>query len=342
MKILQSLRFGHLSVWIRCCVAFGLSFASTAFIESRMVENALRRPLIQPVGIDASPVLMLGIFLGLYAWSLIRDDLKKKKLGWPSFDQIFPALLLWASIIVLAVWLTHPSGHVYSRIQLYALRNPETGPPAVASALSVIELLPAIPLVLLVFPFSLIRQSLGRVFIGGLLLLVYAIGPVLEAAYYGLTGPPLVTTVRSILSLIPGTVPANLSRWEIGYGTFRVTLGYACTDFSALLLFIGLFGLVWWHMAKKRHIMHVRAIGALLTGIVSLWMLNALRITLIVLIGSKYPTFALNLFHSGVGIVIFLCFFIAYVKLVLPFVQMPVKEKIVRRKKTVKKKKKAQ
>lgn len=305
-----------------------------------MVENALRRPLIQPIGIDASPVLMFGVFLGLYAWSLIRDDLKKKRMRWPSFDQIFPVLLIWASVVVFAVWLTHPSGHVYSQIQLYALRNPETGPPAVASVLSIIELLPAIPLVLLVFPFTLIRQSLGRVFIGGLLLAVYAIGPVLEAAYYRLTGPPLVTAVRSILSIIPGTIPANLSRWEIGYGTFRVTLGYACTDFSALLLFIGLFGLVWWQMAKKRHIMHLRAIGALLGGIVSLWILNVLRITLIVLIGSKYPSFALNLFHSGVGIVIFLCFFIAYVKLVLPLVQMPVKKKIVKRKKMQRKKRK--
>ncbi|MDD5056136.1 MAG: exosortase/archaeosortase family protein, partial [Candidatus Peribacteraceae bacterium] len=308
MNIHQLLRSGSLSVWIRYGLTVAATVASTAFVQSETVANALRRPLMESVGIDTSPLLIFGLLLCLFAWSLIRDDPEKKPLRWPSFEQAFTALLLWATIVVFAVWLTHPTQEFFVRIQVYALRNPETGPPMVAAFLSVIELLPALPLLLLAFPIAAIRQSRGRVIAGTLLLLVYALGPVLEASYYRLTGPPLVAAVRGVLSLLPGTTPMNLTQWEIGYQQFSVTLGYACTDFSALMLFIGLFGIVWWRMTMKHSVVHRRAIGALLGGIVSLWILNVLRVTMIVIIGSRYPTFALSLFHSGIGIVIFLCF----------------------------------
>ena len=337
MKLLRSLLSGPASVWIRCVLVFAATFGTTAFVRSRIVESALQRALLESVGINASPLLMLGVLLCLFAWSIIYDDLKKKTLRWPSFDQIFPSILLWATTLVLMIWLSHPSQDVFSKIHLYALRHPETGPPLVAGFLSIIELLPAVPLLFIAFAFSSLRHSRGRVIAGALLLLLYSFGPVMEAAYYRFTGPPLVVAVRSVLSLFPGTMPENLTRWEIGYEQFRVTLGYACTDFSALMLFIGLFGFVWWRMTKRQSVVHRQAIIALLGGIVSLWILNILRITMIVLIGSKYPKFALSLFHSGVGIVIFLSFFLAYVKVVLPFVN---RQKMKDRKTVTGKKKK--
>ena len=263
---------------------------------------------------------MFGVLLCLYAWSLQRDDLKKKSLPWPNFDQAFPAVLLWGMVMILSIWISHPSQDIYSKMQFYALMHPETGAPLIAVLLGIIELLPTLPLMLLLFPSSVLSQSRKRMMAGFFLLLLYAFGPVLEAAYYRLVGPPLIHTVRTIIGLIPGTQPEDLNRWEIGYGTFKVTLGYACTDFSALILFIGLFGLVWWRMAGKHSIVHTKAIIALAGGILSLWILNILRITSIVLIGASYPTFALSLFHSAVGIVIFLVFFLVYVKVALPLV----------------------
>jgi len=320
MKRFRSLRFGLSSVWVRCALVFAGVWAGTAFIRASFVENALQLSLVEPTGINASPFLIFGMLLCIYAWSLNRDDLKRKTLQWPSFDQAFPALLFWALTLIVAVWVSHPAQAIFARMQLYALIHPEAGAPFIAGLISLVELLPAIPILLFFFPLPALIRSRGRLIGGSILLVLYGMGPVIEASYYRLVGPPLVTVVRGLLFLIPGTIPPNLNRWEIGYGSFKVTLGYACTDFSALMLFIGLFGLVWWQMTKKRRIDHAKAMIALACGIIALWILNVLRITLIVLIGSVYPAFALTLFHSAVGIVIFLCFFLAYVKVVLPMV----------------------
>ena len=151
---------------------------------------------------------------------------------------------------------------------------------------------------------------------------MYVVSPVIEAVYFRVAGPPLIFAIRSFLSLLPGTVPENLSRWEIGYGAFRVTLGYACTDFSAMMLFAGLFGAVWWRLAKRGGILHGRTLTVLLAGILTLWVLNILRIALIVIIGSHAPAFALSLFHSAMGMVIFLLFFVLYMSVVMPFVRL--------------------
>lgn len=320
MKRARSSLLGHLSIWIRCALVFLCTYGSAVIVRSRIVETALQRSLIEPTGVEASPLMIFGVLLCLYAWSLQRDDLKKKSLPWPNFDQAFPAVLLWGMVMIFSIWISHPSQDIFSRMQFYALMHPEIGAPLIAVLLGIIELLPALPLVLLFFPSPILSHSRKRMMAGSLLLLLYAFGPVLEAAYYRLVGPPLIHAIRTIIALMPGTQPVDLNRWEIGYGTFKVTLGYACTDFSALILFIGLFGLVWWRMAGKHRINHGRAITALLGGILSLWILNILRITSIVMIGAWHPTFALTLFHSAVGIVIFLIFFLAYVKVVLPMV----------------------
>ena len=95
----------------------------------------------------------------------------------------------------------------------------------------------------------------------------------------------------------------------IGLEKFSVIIGPPCSGIESLSMFIGLFLLLivydWDSLIRKRT-------GIIfLLGLVGTFFLNILRMSLILLIGTKYPHFALNLFHSHVGWILFSVFMLA-------------------------------
>jgi exosortase/archaeosortase family protein len=256
-------------------------------------------------------------------WGIVLRDTARtsKHLAPPSFEQVALAVVLSGLLLLGSLWLLHPAPARFAALQEMALRLPEAGDALLHALLGVFLLLPTLLLPTVFLPLSLfLRHRLGILLglIGGVALLFF---PVLEAAYFRFTGPPLVAVLQRTLALLPGSVPAGMNRWQVGYGDFVATVGYACTEFSATALFVILFATALYSMRRRKRIAPSRAAIVIGGGILLLWVLNILRIASIVVIGSYHPRFAMTLFHSGIGMLLFLLFFLVYIRFCLPWVQ---------------------
>lgn len=108
----------------------------------------------------------------------------------------------------------------------------------------------------------------------------------------------------------------------IGMKNFNVGIGLPCMGITSFLLFwsfYGLYGLVEWGR-KKLNVPHFIIMFVL--GLVSLFLLNSVRIGALVYIGANYsPEFAMNMFHNFAGVTLFLFFTIPYFLLTHRWIQ---------------------
>ena len=93
---------------------------------------------------------------------------------------------------------------------------------------------------------------------------------------------------------------------KIGFGDFSVIVGPPCSGIESLSMFLGLFALLLVYEHEKLNLK--RASIVLLFGLIGTYLVNVLRVTLLILIGTKYPEFALGAFHSQAGWVLFSLF----------------------------------
>ncbi|MBI4980765.1 archaeosortase/exosortase family protein [Candidatus Woesearchaeota archaeon] len=92
----------------------------------------------------------------------------------------------------------------------------------------------------------------------------------------------------------------------LGMGSFKVIIGPACSGIESLTLFLGLFMLL--VVYEQSNMNFKRAGMVLLMGLIGTYVLNVIRIAAILGMGVKYPSFALGLFHSQAGWVLFSLF----------------------------------
>jgi exosortase/archaeosortase family protein len=88
---------------------------------------------------------------------------------------------------------------------------------------------------------------------------------------------------------------------------FSVQIGAACSGVDSLSLFIGLFLL----LVINEKVDYKKASLVFIIGILSTIAINILRVTLIMIIGTKYPNFAVGLFHKQAGWILFSVFILA-------------------------------
>lgn len=308
------------TLWLRLTIAGVMASGMVWLMQSGATDAWFPYPLVEQTAPTTWAFIlpwMLFLFLGL----AVREDVRSRpSLHRPSFEQSIFLTIGIGLLLLFSLWLLHPDSAQFAALQRFGAQFPTIGDPLLSAYVGTIILLPILLLPLLFLPFSLLLRHR----IGVMLSLISAIGfllfPVLEALYFGITGPPLVSAVQGILRLLPGGVPVDLNRWQVGYGDFSATVGYGCTEFSSVIFLIGLLGAAFRSLHRRQCLSPWRAVFVLLFGIGLLWLLNVLRIAAIVIIGSYHRAFALTLFHSGIGLILFLAFFLLFVKLSLPFV----------------------
>lgn len=98
---------------------------------------------------------------------------------------------------------------------------------------------------------------------------------------------------------------------RLGVGTFRVAISNECSGIDSLLLFLSLYSLLFILDYKR---MHVKRMWLLfIPGIIMTVAYNILRIYLLMLVGIHIdPQFAVDTFHTNIGWMLFLVFFIIY------------------------------
>jgi len=290
-------------------------------MKSGAADALFLHPLVEqtaPVAWAFVLPLTLYCFLGI---TVRRDVRSHPSLARPSFEHGGMALISTGLLLLLSLWLLHPTPAHFAALQSFGMRFPVIGDPLLNALVGVILLVPTLPLPLLTLPPSLLLRHRTSMLLGLLSIIGFLLFPVLEALYFGVTGPPLVAAVQWLLGWLPGSPPADLSRWQVGYGDFSATVGYACTELSSVTLFLGLLCIALLSLRRTQSISPFRVVVTMLLGIVLLWLLNVLRIAAIVIIGSYHRTFALTLFHSGIGLILFLLFFAVFIRLSLPFVR---------------------
>ncbi len=93
---------------------------------------------------------------------------------------------------------------------------------------------------------------------------------------------------------------------------FGVLIGEACSGVFSIFLFSALFGML--IALDWRKTIAWRAVVLFIFAMVGLFLVNVLRVYLIVLVGALYdPELAVGLFHSYVGSVLFLIFFVLFI-----------------------------
>lgn len=108
-----------------------------------------------------------------------------------------------------------------------------------------------------------------------------------------------------VLLLAPGSGPT------LGVGSFFVGISSVCSGIDSLLFFISLFIILvitnWNELNKKRMFL------LFIPGIIGTYLLNIIRVFLLVLVGVKIsPEFAVDVFHTNGGWILFLVYFIAF------------------------------
>ncbi len=308
-------------LWLRLGAAWLLALGVTWLLQTEAPDAFFRHPLmVRTAPLSWAYALPLVLF-GLWGLAVRSEARSLPRLPRPSFEQILFAALAAGVLLIVSLWLLHPSPAHFAQLQAFARQYPAAGDPLLNALLGAYLLLPALPLPFLFLPLSLLLHHRSGLLLGLLGALGFLLFPVLESAYFGLTGPPLTAAVRGILSLLPAGLPGGMNRWEVGYDDFVVTVGYACTEFSSVALLIGLFAVALRNPGGRASVSPLRAALVLALGIVLLWLLNVLRIAAIVVIGSYHRAFALTLFHSGIGLLLFLVFFLVFVKAALPWVR---------------------
>ncbi len=96
----------------------------------------------------------------------------------------------------------------------------------------------------------------------------------------------------------------------LGVNDFRVGISKVCSGIDSLLFFISLFAILvvlnWKELDKKRMAI------LFVPGVIGTFIFNIIRVFLIILIAQKYPDFAVDLFHTNAGWILFLGYFIAF------------------------------
>lgn len=99
-------------------------------------------------------------------------------------------------------------------------------------------------------------------------------------------------------------IVADLPNRTLGTRAFRVNIAPACSGYEGIGLIVGFLGL--YLAIFRRELRFPRALLLLPLGVVAIWLLNALRIALLIAIGSEWSKdVALGGFHSQAGWIVF-------------------------------------
>lgn len=172
-----------------------------------------------------------------------------------------------------------------------------------------------IPMAFLWIPVSVLRQYKSIFLFGVIALAGYMWLAVLRITLHDVLAPTLLHAAYAVLQLMSGSTAIEPDTLRLQAGEFRAYIGPPCLglDSAALLLFLWSF--VWFQKAKQGYVSHVLMGSMLLGGLLTLALLNVVRIAVLMVVGSTSPELAVDLFHSAIGGVLFLVVFIVMLQL---------------------------
>lgn len=130
----------------------------------------------------------------------------------------------------------------------------------------------------------------------------------------------IVTSSRFLLGLTFANTAMSLTPGDptLAVNNFQVVIGNPCSGVESLtmftILFIGIIAFEWQKINK------IRILPFFLIGITGMFAVSILRVYTLMLIGTKYPSFATSMFHTNAGWILFAVYFLAFAYFIYPFI----------------------
>lgn len=129
----------------------------------------------------------------------------------------------------------------------------------------------------------------------------------------------IVRSLAFIFSFMSGGIFINTANFNVRLEDFQVSVGPPCAGIYSLLTFLLLFLLTLVVMGRTQKIDYFKAVSALMIGLLITFLLNIVRITLIILVGAYVSeVIAIKLFHEYLSAVFLMALFAFYLYKVVP------------------------
>lgn len=259
------------------------------------------------------PHVMRGLLLIAF-FMIVRREFRDTQPAWPDRRQICLAAIMFSAAAASVAIAMHPSTDRVFAVLAFLQEFPYERGMVVGALIWLAFTVPLVPLILLLFPAAFLYRHRWLLVAGWCLYAAYLCGEVANAYYFRVTGPFLTSAVQWTVGLFPGGTTARLSRWTVAYERFAIEIGPACSEFAALALLGGVLAVTWWRRPPRTPARIALAFVMLVLSAAGLFVLNVIRIALIMALGAKWPELAIGLFHGGVGGILM----IAYIAAILP------------------------
>lgn len=150
--------------------------------------------------------------------------------------------------------------------------------------------------------FASARVEIGLAFLGS----VFAVGlsEITKESWNSLAWATLVVS-HWLLSLFESDVVLDMDKHILGAGNFKVSILPECSGYEGIGLIVAFLALYLWLF--RRDLKFPNAFALIPIGVVSIWLLNSVRIAALIGIGAHLsPEVAFNGFHSQAGWIAFL------------------------------------
>lgn len=300
-----SLSAAHQKILTALLCWYGISVAVVFVLVSQSLDDLTGRPAIYPASFNELPLLMPLILLGalcLYNRALLKDE----TIPEPSWKQAATALYAFIPVALVSFFITHPGESQFEELQRFVQTAPVIGGTILSGVVRAALFLPSIPLFFAFLPISLIKRfTLQLTLIVGVMF-VFLFANTLDALFYDVTMPFILTFSYWPLQIISSDVSLDAAERLLRVGDFKAYVGPTCAGFSLLAVFIGFYAVYWEHLSRLPGFSAFRAMTALPAGLIILFFLNILRISVLMLLGDYSPNLAVVIFHGAAGTLILL------------------------------------
>ncbi len=136
------------------------------------------------------------------------------------------------------------------------------------------------------------------------LLLLGTVGQLVQAELWISLAEPTLRLVHTLLGWIYSDLVYQPDRFWIGTPSFQVEIFYPCSGYQGIILITVFLTIYFWLFHKE--LRFPQAFWLLPLGIIVIWLANAVRIAMLIVIGASFsPKIAVEGFHSQAGWIAF-------------------------------------
>ena len=180
---------------------------------------------------------------------------------------------------------------------------------------------------LAIFNFTFVKKFSSELFLVIYLIFLYLAGHVLLDSTWYYFSSIILYSLSSILPIFSNTVSVDPSQLMIGMENFEVNIGATCSGIFSMLTFSFLYVTSVMMIKKKAKIDWLKGIIGFVLGIIALFILNIVRIAIIIAVGAFYSAeLAIDLFHEYLSAIFLIGLFLGYLYFVFPRIIKPSQE----------------